>query len=417
MSILRPLASFLIALAISAAAQAQMPPAGPSWLDLEIAGEIDVYQMPLTRDDGQNYDRDGRFYYARYVDGALEAGSLERAKSAIFGVYFYAGGTSRWVIRPEWSGLFPVNSDYAIVRKPGKDEWLTLQIDKGKTSKIGRGEMRVMDVLHREATAYESADPVYRYYLSANDTGETQTVSFLRWNNDKKRIETAEPVRGVLSPSNEAGLVPLQLTYGLDIIMRSRLASGGIQEQVIPSVRWGSGKIDRFVPRPANQGPFVFTAPSRLLLKVLDGEQQLYLPYLSVSNSDDVLRANNPKFDGFLGVRPIGDQVTADLRPNPLYQHAEAGFAALWQTGDGVRLAPVPGGLRASCFDTIYDKSLCSVGQVEQFFSRLSAPLRSGGIQREGAICCDRTHRRARRHQVQDIHRHPYSGRPARLSA
>ncbi len=93
MKLLRMLiAGVLLAVCAVASAFAQMPPAGPSGLNLEIAGQIDPYQMPVTRDDGQVYDLSGRFYYARYVDTGLPLGSLERAKTARYGVYFSVGG-------------------------------------------------------------------------------------------------------------------------------------------------------------------------------------------------------------------------------------------------------------------------------------------------------------------------------------
>lgn len=365
MSILKLLAVCLIAATMSVAARAQMPPPGPSGLELEIAGEIDVYQMPMTWEDGQTFNLAGRFYYARYVDGALPLGSLERAKSALYGVYFSAGGESRWVIKPEWSGLFPVNSDYAIVRKPGKDEWLSLQIDKGKTSKIGKGEVRIMDVLHPESMARESEEPLYRYYLSTNDNGDTQAVTLLNWNAKKKRVEALKSFPNALSPANQEGLVPLQLTYGRDVIVRRRLPDGAIDERVVnqSAIRFGSAKFDVLLYNPSGTGPFVFTAPSRLLLRVLDSEKQLYFPYQSQGEAAEVLNANAPEFSGFLGARPVGDRVTTELSANPLYHQDEAGLVALWETDDGVRLAPLLEMPPEACFMSIYDRSLCSVRQ------------------------------------------------------
>ena len=373
MKILRlMIAGAAFAFGTAASAATHMPPAGPSGLSLEIAGQIDPYQMPITRNDGQVYDLSGRFYYARYVDTDLPEGSLERAKTAAFGVYFSAGGASRWVIKPEWSGLFPVNSDYAIVRKPGKDDWLSLQIDSGKTSKIGKGEVRIMDVLHREAMALHTDDPVYRYYMATADTGDTQTVTLLRWNNEKKRVETATIIPNVLSPANAAGLPPLQLTYDLDIIIRSRVESEGIREWVFenPTIRFGnSKKLDPYIPLEGGKGPFVFTAPSRLLLKVLDADQQLYLPYRDLHDADFILRAEADEYEGLLGVRPVGDRVTTDLKNNPLHHHEEAGLAALWKTKSGVRLAPLLQTPAQNCVDVAFDKAGCAIlqGRIKYF--------------------------------------------------
>lgn len=360
------IAGAMCVISAAASASAQMPPAGPPGFDLEIAGQIDPYQMPITRDDGNVYDLSGRFYFARYVDTKLPEGSLERAKSTLYGVYFSAGTTSRWVIRPEWSGLFPVNSDYAIVRKPGADEWLSLQIDKSKTTKIGKGDIRIMDVLHRESMATLSADPVYRYYMSTVDNGETQTVALLRWDQKKKRVETWGNFPGVLSPASKSGMPPLQLTYRLDVIMRSPNNSDGVPERVIshPTVHFAPSKTaPPLVSRFSTQGPFVYTAPSRLLLKVLDADQQLYLPYVSEADTYELLRKGSEGIEGFLGVRPVGDRVTADLRANPLFHRDEAGLAALWQTAEGVRLAPLLQPPHLNCFDYIYDKALCPVLQ------------------------------------------------------
>jgi len=361
------IAGVLLAVCAVASAFAQMPPAGPSGLNLEIAGQIDPYQMPVTRDDGQVYDLSGRFYYARYVDTGLPLGSLERAKTARYGVYFSVGGASRWVIKPEWSGLFPVNSDYAIVRKPGAEDWLSLQIDKTKTTTIGKGDIRIMDVLHREATATFSADPVYRYYISSADNGDTQTVALLRWNDKQKKIETWGSFAGVMSPASDAGLPPLQLTYGLDVIMRSPNNSDGVQERVVnhSTIKFHTSKTaPPLISRFSTQGPFVFTAPSRLLLKVLDAKRQLYLPYLGELDTYTLLRNGSEGIEGFLGVRPVGERVTADLRDNPLYQPEEAGLAALWETPDGVRLAPLLRPPHVPCYQFAYDKASCPITQV-----------------------------------------------------
>lgn len=361
----RLVACLVVILSGAGMAAAQMPPAGPPGLELEIAGQIDPYEMPMTWEDGQKFNLAGRYYYARYVDGTLEAGSLERAKSARYGIYFSAGSDSLWVIKPEWSGLFPINSDYAIVRKPGKDDWLTLQIDKGKTSKIGKGEIRIVDVLHPESMAREWADPVFRYYLSTNDNGDTQTVSFLTWNDKKKRVDALKGVANVLSPSNEAGLVPLQLTFANDVILRTRKADGEIRESVAMGreIRFGTPKYNIIPYTPAGPGPFVYTAPSRQLMRVLDSEKQLYFPYGKQSEASAVLRGDKPEFAGFLGARPVGDRVTTELKANPLHQYDQGGLAAVWQTDDGIRLAPLLKMPPESCFMSIYDRTLCAIRQ------------------------------------------------------
>src|SRR5690606_24382281 len=91
-----------------------------------------------------------------------------------------------------------------------------------------------------------------------------------------------------------------------------------------------------------------------------DADRQLYLPYLSERDTYALLREGSKGIEGFLGVRPVGERVTADLRDNPLYQPEEAGLAALWQTEGGVRLAPLLRPPHVHCFQFSYDKSLCS---------------------------------------------------------
>src|SRR5690606_38561258 len=100
------------------------------------------------------------------------------------------------------------------------------------------------------------------------------------------------------------------------------------------------------------------------LFKVLDADRQLYLPYLGELDTYTLLRDGSEGIEGFLGVRPVGERVTAELRPNPLYHQNEAGLAALWETPDGVRLAPLLRPPHVPCFQFAYDKASCPIGQV-----------------------------------------------------
>ncbi|MFZ1743638.1 MAG: hypothetical protein WAT93_12340, partial [Pontixanthobacter sp.] len=298
------------------------------------------------------------FYLARFVTAGLVEGSEEEARSSRFGI-FYRGenpGSSnngKWLVPPNGSGLYPINLGAALVRKPGTSEWLSFNIISGKTTKVGAGEVAVMDVMHpaslgtgawRPQQFYHAWGPVRQYYLSTDDNGQTQTVQFLYYNPEKKAIRAWFPIENVLSRSNPQNLVPVQMLAKRDYLVR-RWDGSNVTEGLTGGLDYVEG-ITMLIPIFSTKypGQFAETAPYRTLVRVIDAERQLYDPVDSVHkwrrSEKDPVSSTGYKF---LGRRPVGRSVGIETKAVPLELYADNGYAEVWQTPNGIRLAPVFG--------------------------------------------------------------------------
>lgn len=317
-----------------------------------------------------------KFYVARFVDASLPPDSEEAARSSRFGIFYSDGkpdsyNNGKWLVPPVWSGLYPINLGAALVRKPGTQEWLSFNTITGKTTKVGVGEVAVLDVMHpvslrpaawKPGQSYYPWGPVRQYYLSTDDNGQTQTVRFLYYSDKKKAIAAWFPITDVLSRSNPQNIVPIKLLVKRDYLVR-KWNGTEVTEGLAGNLDTVVGDEKSMVPIffKKYQTEFVETAPFRTLVKVIDAEQQLYYPVYSKYSLPSSFGSKNP---AFLGFRPIGRSV--GIEPNkdvPLEVYQDNGYAAVWQTPDGVRLAPVfgsffnPGGA-----DTEYLPYISSTG-------------------------------------------------------
>ena len=298
------------------------------------------------------------FYLARFVAAGLVQGSEEEAQSSRFGI-FYKGGKAgsindgKWLVPPNWSGLFPINLGAALVRKPGTNEWLSFNTVSGKTTKVGAGEVAVMDVMHPAALGtgawrpqqfYHPWGPVRQYYLSTKDNGQTQTVQFLYYNPKNKAIRAWFPIADVLSRSNPQNLVPLQLLAKRAYLVR-RWNGTDVTEGLTGSLDYVEG-MTMLIPIFSTKfpGQFAETAPFRTLVRVIDAERQLYYPIGDQYSQPRAAKdGGNDSGYKFLGMRPIGRSVGIETKAVPLELYEDNGFAAVWETPEGVRLAPVFG--------------------------------------------------------------------------
>jgi hypothetical protein len=299
------------------------------------------------------------FYAARFVKTGLVSGSEEEAQSSRFGIFYKGDKPSsyndgKWLVPPVWSGLFSVNLGAALVRKPGTNEWLSFNTLNGKTTKVGIGEMAVMDVMHPAAlrtsawqpqTGYYPWGPVRQYYLSTEDNGQTQTVQFLYYDAKRKVIKAWFPIPDVLSRSNPQNLVPIQMLVRRDYLVR-RWNGTDVTEGLTGTMDYVTGDEKRMIPIFSSKypGEFAETAPFRTLVRVIDADRQLYFPLdgkhtQSFATSD---AAKDSPFK-FLGMRPVGRSVGIEPKAVPLELYPDNGYAAVWETPDGVRLAPVFG--------------------------------------------------------------------------
>lgn len=321
--------------------------------------------MPLSPNDarGMGVALPGPNYFgiARFIKNDLPPDSLEAAKSSIYGVYSkHPDGPSpddgTWIIKPEWSGLYTLNSDFAIVRKPGKDMWYFLTIKSGKTKKIGAGEIGVADVLHQHSVDVSNLYKGMRYYLIEADNGSTQTIRPLKWKRSNAGqyddISIGIPAKDVISRSHPSGRLPVQVTFKGDHFFRGLLPSGEFTEGFMRMKCKKKKCTEPRLDHPDYSGDFEVTSPSRYLLKVLDREAQLFLP---IATSFDIWEFNRTRqkyqADGYTlkGFKPIGKHVTLESKPFPLEQRADSGFAVVWDTPKGKRLAPVFGAYHSSC--------------------------------------------------------------------
>lgn len=122
------------------------------------------------------------FHYARYTvsaDTKVKKGTA-RAGTDLFGIYYKsAAGTSKndgdWVVKPEWSGLFPLNTDQMLVRAAGTETWYVLRVSNGKLKKLGDGKIGTTDIVDEQTTGRVNLYGDELYYLITADDGARQS--------------------------------------------------------------------------------------------------------------------------------------------------------------------------------------------------------------------------------------------------
>ncbi|MXO90798.1 SRPBCC family protein [Pontixanthobacter aquaemixtae] len=309
--------------------------------------------MPVTARARAQWG-EGTYHFARFVDEATPVLSAERDQSIRFGIYHLdAQGSARWIIPPEYSGLFAVNSDLALVRKPGKDTWYALSLPRGKLQKLGEGYIRVKEMADRDHLVMRPYFNLYRYYLASDDDGSTQTVRLLRWDTFKNNVRVNPPIPNVISPGRDGERAPVIVLPKHDNLVRVALADGTVEARLYdgflfwkkksyPSVDWAR--------TTALKGNFAVSYPSGEIFKVIDAERQLFMPYSDAVVAKTVYgewglnadkdRQSREQYQNLLGMKPIGLGVTVESKDEPLLHFPESVLAAVWQTPQGIRLAP-----------------------------------------------------------------------------
>ncbi|WP_341197348.1 hypothetical protein [Hyphomonas chukchiensis] len=279
------------------------------------------------------------FHYARYTvsaDTKVKKGTA-RAGTDLYGIYYKsANGASKrdgdWVVKPEWSGLFPLNTDQMLVRAPGTETWYVLRLSNGKLKQLGDGEIAITHIVDEEVTDLVNLYGDELYYLVTADNGTSQTIRLLSWNAFEQEFSLRAPIDNVV-PAATLGEPPVKVTMHQDFFVRRYKADGSAYDFVVVSDPASTKNVQ---PRVAST--LEVTYPFKQSMYVLDAEKQLYLPVEDETSLSAMRNAqeNNPDF---LGVRPVGLGVTAGTREHPLEAYKDGFMVAVWNTPKGERLA------------------------------------------------------------------------------
>ncbi|MEQ9315280.1 MAG: hypothetical protein RLN72_05465, partial [Henriciella sp.] len=166
------------------------------------------------------------FHYARYTvsaDTKAKKGTA-RAGTDLFGIYYKsANGSSKkdgdWVVKPEWSGLFPLNTDQMLVRAPGTRTWYVLRLSNGKLKQLGDGEIAMTHIVDEEVTDLVNLYGDELYYLITADNGTSQTIRLLSWNSFEQEFSLRAPIDNVV-PVATLGEPPVKVTMHQDFFVR-----------------------------------------------------------------------------------------------------------------------------------------------------------------------------------------------------
>lgn len=281
------------------------------------------------------------FHYARYrvnADTKVKKGTA-RAGTDLFGIYYKsATGTSKkdgdWVVKPEWSGLFPLNTDHMLVRAPGTETWYVLRLSNGKLKKLGDGKIGTTDIVDEQITGLVNLYGDELYYLITADDGARQTIQLLTFSKFKQEFSLRPPIDNVVS-IGVTGESPVKVTMHQDYFVRRSRPDGSVYDQLVMEDPAATSDV-----QSRGASTLEVTHPFRQAMYVLDADQQLYIPVEDESSLSSMryLRDTTPDF---LGVRPVGSGVTTDLKEDPLEAFADGFMVAVWNTPNGKRLAPL----------------------------------------------------------------------------
>ena len=281
------------------------------------------------------------FHYARYTmsaDTKVKKGTAT-AGTDLYGIYYNsANGAAKkdgdWVVKPEWSGVFPINTDQMLVRAPGTETWYVLRLSNGKLKKLGDGQIGMTHIIDEEVTDLVNLYGDELYYLITADDGTRQTIHLLSWNSFEQEYSLRLAIDNVV-PAATLGESPVKVTLKQDFFVRRYKADGSVYDLVVekdPAVK--------STPQPGTVSTLEVTYPFKQAMYVLDGEKQLYVP-VEDNWSARSMGGVQDEDPGFLGVRPVGRGVTTGLKEHPLEAYPDGFMVAVWNTSNGLRLAPI----------------------------------------------------------------------------
>ncbi|MEH6489009.1 hypothetical protein [Hyphomonas oceanitis] len=290
------------------------------------------------------------FHYARYTvsaDTKVKKGTA-RAGTDLYGIYYNsANGAAKkdgdWVVKPEWSGVFPINTDQMLVRAPGTETWYVLRLSNGKLKKLGDGQIGMTHVVDEEVTDLVNLYGDELYYLITADDGTRQTIHLLSWNSFAQEYSLRPAIDNVV-PAATLGESPVKVTLHQDFFVRRYRPDGSVHDFIVdrdPSVSLEN--------QPRFASTLEITYPFKQAMWVLDAEKQLYAP---IEDNDALgsmryVQGTDPEY---LGVRPVGRGVTTGLKEHPLEAYPDGFMVAVWQTTNGERLAPLKPDWRSYMF-------------------------------------------------------------------
>lgn len=284
------------------------------------------------------------FYYARYTvsqDTRVNKGTA-KAGTDLYGVYYNAGnGTSKrdgdWVVKPEWSGLFPLTTDNMLVRAAGTDTWYVLQTRNGSTMKLGEGQIGSAEIVDLALTGGANLYGDEFHYLITADDGERQTIRLIQWSERSMSFSLGEPIDQVV-PAAVLGESPVKVLLRRDTMVRRYWEDGKLYDTIVYK---SPSKIDKQFARTT----LGVTHPFKQAMYIIDAEKQLYAPIEMGSDLGSFYYVRSNK-KNFLGYRPIGSGITSGLKDNPLEAFPNGAMATVWQTKEGILLVPMNGMLR-----------------------------------------------------------------------
>lgn len=279
------------------------------------------------------------FYYARYrvdADTKTKKGSA-KAGTDLYGVFYNArNGADKhdgeWVVKPEWSGLFALTSDNMLVRAAGTETWYVLNAKSGRTTKLGDGRIGSTEVIDREVTSGANLYGDELYYLITKDDGKTQTIQLMNWISFGQKFELRPPVDNVV-PAEVLMESPVKVTLRLDYFIRRYAQNGKMYDFAV-----SDDKIENWAQK--KQSTVEVSYPKKQAMYVVDATKQLYVPIEKDYTIGAFYSANRDNPD-FLGYRPVGNGITTGLKENPLEARPDGVMAAVWNTRNGLRLAPL----------------------------------------------------------------------------
>lgn len=281
------------------------------------------------------------FHYARYTvsaDTKVKKGTA-RAGTDLYGIYYKrANGASKkdgeWVVKPEWSGLFPLNTDQMLVRAAGTETWYVLRLSNGNLKALGDGQIGMTHVIDEATTDLVNLYGDELYYLITADEGTRQTIRLLSWNSFEQEYSLRPAIDNVV-PAATLGESPVKVTMHQDFFVRRYKADGSVHDFIVdtdPSVTLEN--------QPRFASTLEITYPFKQAMWVLDAEKQLYAP---IEDNDALgsmryVQGTDPEY---LGVRPVGRGVTTGLKEHPLEAYPDGFMVAVWNTPNGLRLSPL----------------------------------------------------------------------------
>jgi hypothetical protein len=399
LALVRYIYVFLFSMFISLAAWSQTkPPKVPSGLEkidgrcnpgdnLDTCGSvffaIEVATDGLQSENYKGYDSSWHGRRFKAYEGARYSYRLKRRKkvngqqipegSILRGVAVYERQkrdkiNMRWIVEPEWSDIVMWRSDFALVKKPGSDNWFRLELVSKQSQEIGHGEIKIANELSKQHIDMKNwgGVPIFKSHDAAGNA-TVRTIS---------RSGEFGPVIDYIAP---ASLLPSG-SAGVEVLEDRHLLVHRVDAQ---------GKPFDQVFTPGGQ--MSLTPPLAPLMKV-EYREGIYSPVYEIDRSLGLFwpvttgQSILEKPSGLLGLRPLLSDTgfpleavefeRADTKPFGHCRDTTVNcpfsqfWIAVWETDEGQRLAPV-GSL------SLYDKFHPTLEQVLEsqtsaFYDRVS---------------------------------------------